>query len=354
MGRVTPALDLDRPIIGAPMAGGPSGPALVAAVSRAGGLGFLGAGYKTVDVMADQIRVVRASGVAFGVNVFAPNPVPISASDYAAYAARIAPDAARYGIDTASIELRDDDDQWYQKIDQLLADPVPMVTFTFGCPDASVITALRAAGTTVGLTVTSPAEAEYASSLGPDVLLVQSVAAGGHSGTFTPQRAVEPVALPDLIRAVQAVIAQSGRGDIVVIGAGGVADSADVRAAMAAGAAAVAVGTLLLLTDESEASAVHKAAISEAVSGETDVPRTVITRAFTGRPARALRNEFTDAHSAAAPLGYPALHHLTSPMRRAAAAAGDGQRVNLWAGTGHRSATTGPAADVVARLTKDL
>ena len=103
---------------------------------------------------------------------------------------------------------------------------------------------------------------------------------------------------------------------------------------------AALVGTLLLLTDESGASAPHRAALTDAPSRGTTV-----TRAFTGRPARGLRNGFIERYDALAPAGYPAVHHLTSPLRRAAAAAGDPELVNLWAGTGYRSARPGPAAE---------
>jgi nitronate monooxygenase len=105
------------------------------------------------------------------------------------------------------------------------------------------------------------------------------------------------------------------------------------------------VGTVLLRTDESGASPVYKAAMAERAEYET-----VVTRAFTGRPARALPNLFTQRYNAAAPSGYPAIHHLTSPLRRAAATAGDAERINLWAGTGHRHASSEPAASVLARL----
>jgi NAD(P)H-dependent flavin oxidoreductase YrpB (nitropropane dioxygenase family) len=105
------------------------------------------------------------------------------------------------------------------------------------------------------------------------------------------------------------------------------------------------VGTVLLRCDESAASAVHREAIADHRRGDT-----VVTRAFTGRPARALRNAFIDRYDADAPLGYPALHHLTSPLRRAAAAAGDPELVNLWAGTGFRDATAEPVATILSRL----
>ena len=130
-----------------------------------------------------------------------------------------------------------------------------------------------------------------------------------------------------------------------MIAAGGIADAAGVAAAIAAGADAVAVGTLLLRADEAGTSATHRAALADPARAGT-----VLTRAFSGRPARGIRNEFTDRYSAVAPYGYPALHYLTSPMRRAAAAAGDPERLHLWAGTGYRHATAEPAAAILRRL----
>ncbi len=120
-------------------------------------------------------------------------------------------------------------------------------------------------------------------------------------------------------------------------GAGGVDGPSRVRQLLAAGAEAVAVGTLLLRTDESGASATHRAALAD-----PRFTRTVITHAFTGRPARGLHNGFIERHEKRAPYGYPALHHLTRGLRAAAAAEGDADRVHLWAGTGFRSAPTGP------------
>jgi NAD(P)H-dependent flavin oxidoreductase YrpB (nitropropane dioxygenase family) len=105
------------------------------------------------------------------------------------------------------------------------------------------------------------------------------------------------------------------------------------------------VGTALLRSDESGASAVHQAAIADPGRGPT-----VLTRAFSGRPARGLQNTFTEKYSELAPLGYPALHHLTSGLRKAATAAGNPELAHLWAGTGYRNATTGPAATILTRL----
>jgi len=118
-----------------------------------------------------------------------------------------------------------------------------------------------------------------------------------------------------------------------------------VASALREGAAAVMVGTALLRSPESGAAPAFKEALVDpARSG------TVVTRAFTGRPARALRNAFITAHDGEAVAGYPAVHHLTSPMRRASAAAGDPERMNLWAGVGHETATTDSAATILRDL----
>ena len=321
------------------MAGGPSGPDLVSAVGRAGGLGFLAAGYKSAAAIAEQIVVVRATGVPYGVNLFAPNPVPVDPGEFRLYRERLLPLAQRLGVELSTTPVEDDDD-WSAKIDLLLRDPVPVVSLTFGLPAASVISSLSAQGTAVLLTVTSAAEAREAAALGPAALIVQSADAGGHLGTLTPGQPPAPMTLPDLLRALRTVTT------LPLIGAGGVGSASDVADALQAGASAVAVGTALLLTDESQATPVHRAALVD--PGRTSV----VTRAFSGRPARGLRNGFTDAFSALAPLGYPALHHLTSSLRKAAAAGGDPESVNLWAGTGWRTAAAGPAADVVTALSR--
>jgi nitronate monooxygenase len=343
-----PATLLDRlgvrlPFVGAPMAGGPGGLDLVAAVGRAGGLGFLAAGYRQPDDFARQLTDARTLGVPYAVNVFSPNPLPVDRDQYAGYRQRLAEDADRLGVELPAGEPVEDDDHFADKVDLLLREPVPMVSFTFGLPPARVVAELQRAGTAVLLTVTSADEARLADELRPDGLLVQSFQAGAHYGTFDPRRLPPQLALTDLLPAVRAV---SG---LPLIGAGGIAEPTDAVAAVTAGAIAIAAGTALLRTPESGASAVHKAALADPARTAT-----VLTRAFTGRPARGLRNGFTDRHGEAAPFGYPAVHHLTGPLRRAAAAAGDAERLHLWAGVGFRRATDRPAGEVVAELTRLL
>ncbi|MEV5544382.1 nitronate monooxygenase [Saccharopolyspora shandongensis] len=343
MAEILSALGLSAPIVAAPMAGGPTTPRLVIAAAAAGGAGVLAGGYKSAEALAAQIDEVRAAGVPFGVNLFAPNPVPVDRTSYERYRSAIQPEADRLGVDLTGIPLTEDDDAWRDKVDLLLADPVPLATFVFGIPDRAVVRALQTVGTVVGQTVTSVAEAEQSAAAGVDLLLVQGAAAGGHSGTLTPDRLPVEKPLADLVREV------AGVTRLPIFAAGGIAQGGDVADVLQAGAAAAVVGTVLLRSDESGASATHRAALTQAAAGHT-----LLTRAFTGRPARALRNTFTDRFTATAPTGYPALHHLTSPLRKAAAAAGDPERLHLWTGTGYPHATAEPAADILKRLTAHL
>jgi len=320
------------------MAGGPTTPALVAAAARSGGMGFLAAGYKTAEQLEKQVTEVRTVAPVFGVNLFAPNPVAVDPAAYRRYAEALRPLAERYGV-TLPPEPVEDDDQWEQKLDLLRHDPVPVVSFTFGIPSRQVIAALKSHGSVVAQTVTNAAEARAAVDAGVDMLAVQGWAAGAHSATLTPSRFPEAVPTAALVAMIKDVTS------LPVIAAGGLATPAQVAEVINAGAQAVMVGTALLRTAESGASAAHQAAIADRSRNET-----VLTRSFSGRPARGIRNRFIDEYDAIAPSGYPALHHLTSPIRKAAAAAGDPEAVHLWAGTGYKQAAAGQAADVLRAL----
>jgi NAD(P)H-dependent flavin oxidoreductase YrpB (nitropropane dioxygenase family) len=332
------------PLIAAPMAGGPSTPELVLAAAEAGGLGFLAGGYKKPDQLSGQIAEVRA-GVArfgvnmFGVNLFAPNPVPIDSDAFTEYAEALRELAATYDINLQDVEALEDDDDWEDKVGMLVDDPVPVVSFMFGLPRAEVVRRLQKAGSLVVQTVTSPGEAEQAAALGADGLVVQSYKAGGHSGTLTPATPVEQVPLTDLLARVRSKV------NLPLWAAGGVSTPDTVREALNHGAEAVVVGSVLLRSPESGASKPYKTALADEYRTET-----IVTRAFSGRPARGLRNRFVERFHSLAPSGYPAVHHLTSPIRKAAAAAGDPETINIWAGTGYRDATEEPAADILRRL----
>lgn len=329
------------PLVAAPMAGGPSTVALATAVAGAGGFPFLAGAYRAPDALAADVAAVRATGAPFGVNLFAPHDARIDSAELRRYARALQPVADRYGIDLSAEPLVEDDDGWRDKLDLLLADPVPVVSVTFGLPQRAEVAALRRAGTSVLVTVTTVDEARAAADLGADGLVAQGSSAGGHSGTHDAAREITHVPTEDLVRAVAPATG------LPVVAAGGVDGPDAVTALLRAGATAVAVGTLLLRTDESGASQLHQDALVDPA-----FPGTVVTRAFTGRPARGLRNAL--AERPGAPTGFPAVHHLTRRLRAAAAAAGDAQHVHLWAGTGHRSAVTGPAATVVQDLARAL
>jgi NAD(P)H-dependent flavin oxidoreductase YrpB (nitropropane dioxygenase family) len=337
-------LDADLPITAAPMAGGPTTPALVTAVTGAGGFAFLAAGYLAPDALQADIDAVRPAG-SFGVNLFVPQRdasgalVSVDPVAFAAYAEALTDEGAALGVQLNREPVNDDDDAWPGKLALLTADPVPVVSLTFGLPPAADITALRRAGTIVLATVTTAGEAREAEAAGVDGLVVQGPRGGGHSGTFDPTRIPGSQPTLEILQAVRATTA------LPLIAAGGVDGPDAVAELLQAGAESVAVGTLLLLADEGGTSITHRVALSDPRFDET-----VITRAFTGRPARGLRNAFIGRYEPIAPVGFLAIHHLTRELRRAAARNHDPERLHLWAGTGYRQARPGPAAAIIRQL----
>ena len=330
--------DLSVPVIGAPMAGGPSTPALAAAVSDAGGLGFLAAGYLTAEKLADDIAAARAlTGHPLGVNLFAPSPSIAVPSEIASYRAQLEPLAAHYGVEVGP--ARSDDDAWAAKLDVVSQLKPEAVSFTFAFPSADEVRRLRELGISTVMTVTSADEARTAVGLGVDVVAVQGPEAGGHRGTTTPDTVPPDQPLDELLSAVLRVV------DVPVIAAGGLATAQDVDRVLHGGARAAQVGTALLLTDEAGTNAAYRAALQS-----EDFADTVVTRVFSGRYARGLRNDFTRRFEDVSVFGYPEVHYMTSTIRRAAVAAGDPHGTNCWAGTGFKRITGGTAGDVVAAL----
>lgn len=339
--------DLARyPIVQAPMAGGASCPQLAAAVIEAGGLGFLAAGYKTPEAMYEEIKQLRGlTGRPFGVNLFMPQP-PSDPAAVAVYADRVAGEASRYQTVLGDPESGSDD-AYDAKLAILLNDPVPVVSFTFGCPTRAVLDAFARVGTRTIVTVTSPVEAETAQWAGADAVCVQGVEAGGHQGGFRNDPADDaPGAVLGLLSLV-ALVRETVQ--IPIIAAGGLMRGSQIAAVLAAGAAAGQLGTAFLVCPESGANARHKAAMTDPLFGRTE-----LTRAFSGRPARGLVNRFIRDHGPYAPAAYPQLHHLTSGLRKAAAKEGDPQAMALWAGQGHRLARELPAARLVETLAVEL
>ncbi|MGB0436425.1 MAG: nitronate monooxygenase [Mycobacterium sp.] len=332
--------DLAIPVLVAPMAGGPSTPALAAAGTNAGGLGFVPAGYLTAQVFAERLEAAqRMTTGPIGANLFAPQPSAAKPAAIAAYANTLAGEAKRYAVTLG--EPRFDDDSWESKLEVLLELRPAVASFTFGLPGVDERRRLTEAGVTTVGTVTTLAEAQLAADCGVDAIVAQGPSAGGHRGTFDATALPSEESLDELLASIVADL------DIPVVAAGGLMDGRDVRRMLQSGAVAAQLGTAFLLADEAGSSLVHRSALRDQQFSET-----VVTPAFSGRYARGLRNRFVDDHGADAPLGYPEVHHLTSPLRAASVRAGDPQAAGLWAGTGYRRAQAAPAATIIETLAR--
>ncbi|MGW1464187.1 nitronate monooxygenase [Streptomyces sp. NPDC002308] len=334
-------------------AGGTSSPRLVAAVADAGGLGFLAAGYKSAEEMRQEIDQVRAATDGpFGVNLFMPQPPPADPGAAAAYRDRLAAEADIYGTplgdpdpEGGGPDGHDGSDGYDAKVAALLAEPVPVVSFTFGCPDRDTLDAFARAGTYTIVTVTTAEEARDAQWAGADAVCAQGVEAGGHQSTHhdDPRADHTGIGLLTLVTQVRETV------QLPVVAAGGLMRGAQIAAVLAAGADAAQLGTAFLACPESGAHPLHKQALTSPM-----FVRTALTRAFSGRPARGLVNRFVREHDPYAPAAYPQVHRVTAGLRKAAARAGDAQSMALWAGQGHRMARELPAGELVELLAAEM
>jgi nitronate monooxygenase len=323
--------DLGVPVVQAPMGGGLSTPELAAAVAGAGGLGFLAAGYESAEGLAAEIAATRELTDRFGVNLFVPGP-RAEPDLYGAYVEGLRQTAGATEVG----EPRWSDDEWGAKLELLCAEPVTVVSFTFGCPSAEAVKSVKESGAEAWATVTTPEEARQAAAVGVDALIVQGHEAGAHQGSFDDEVAGEAIGLLALLQLVAA------ETELQLVASGGIATGAGLAGVLAAGAIAAQIGTAFLLCPEAGTSKPHREALR---TGDA----TEITRAFTGRRARGIVNRFLAEHRDA-PSAYPEIHYATAPIRAAARKRGDGEVLNLWAGQAHALAREEPAADVVARL----
>lgn len=333
--------ELDSPVVGAPMAGGVSTPSLVAAVSEAGGLGMLAAGYRTPEQLAaDLVDTGDLTNRPFGVNLFVPHRLDRGALEpgVSAYREALLPVAERLGVERGT-PAWDDTDHWADKVALVEALAPAVVSCTFGVPDREVIERWQAVGCEVHITVTSAAEAAAAEARGADALILQGREAGGHRGTHDPQAEPEPI---DHLGLLESIAPTTG---LPLVAAGGITAAGDVRRALAAGAVAVQIGTALLLTPESGASRTYRAALRDAALTER-----VVTRAFSGRAAGAVRNRFVDNFEPLAPSAFPVIDQISKPLRAAAARSGDVHGIHIWAGAGWRACQEVPAGQVVQEL----
>ena len=336
---------LSVPLVQAPMAGGPSTPMLAAAVTGAGGLGSLAAGYLSAESLARDISEFRGlSSGPVAVNIFTPETRRPFAADVESYRT-----ALRSWTDTGVISgavppVSDYSDDMYQEKLAVVMDRRPeVVTFTFGLPEVVTIERLHEVGVLVGATVTTVREGTAAHANGVDLLIAQGIEAGGHRAQFDQAAPSEPISTADLVSGLAAAT------PLPVIAAGGVDGPDAAQELLHRGADAVQLGTLFLTTDEAGTKPTHRRALVEASVGGRST-ETTLTRAFTGRPARALSNRFTREMDASAVVGYPQVHLLTGGIRSAAAESDDPELLNLWSGTGVGGCRQESAASLVARF----
>jgi nitronate monooxygenase len=331
---------LTSPVVLAPMAGGPGTVDLAVAVAESGGFPLLAGAYVTPDRLAADIEDFRSrSSSPFGVNVFAPSPDEPGMQPAArAYAARLAPWAAAAGVGLG--EPTYDDDSFAAKVALLDRTRPHLVSFSFGWPPATVVDRLQQQGIRVWVTINEATEVAWAETLAVDGLVAQGWEAGGHRGGPVDGGAPQPPVrqLVDQVRRLS---------DLPLIAAGGVTDGVHAARLLAAGADAVAFGTAYLDAEEAGTAEVHRHALH-------DRPETVVTRCFTGRSARALRNGWTDLFGDSAPAAYPHVHHVTAPLRAHGRATGEADLVHLWAGTGHASARRAPAGVITRDLLSEI
>ena len=329
--------DLSIRVLAAPMAGGLSTPELAAAVSNAGGLGFLAGDLSSAEELADAILAARklTSG-AVGVNLLVPQQAVANEDQLSAFESALAPEAERYGVPVGE---PCHDDEWDAKLDVVCDLRPEVVSFTFGSPSEEQSRRLHGLGILNLATVTTVREALIAVSYGVDAVVAQGPEAGGHRATFDAIAAPPDDALDDLVSALAYCFV------CPVVAAGGLGTPRDVSRLRDAGATAVQLGTALLLADEAGTNPVHRAALRD-----PQFTQTVVTRAFTGRYGRALRNRFTDEHEPEAIFGFPQVAMMTAPIQATAVELGDPHGAALWAGAAFHHAKAAPAADIVREL----
>jgi nitronate monooxygenase len=329
------------------MAGGPGTPELAAAVSNAGGLGSLGAAYLRPEEILHSIRRTQAlTSRPFAVNLFAGGYAADAKADPAPMLELLSGIHESLGLPPAVIPVLPPD-PFREQLEAVLEARPAVFSFTFGIPGRDVFSLLRSRGIAIVGTATTAGEARLLVEAGVDAVVAQGAEAGAHRGTFAVP--FEAAMVPTLH------LVQEIADFAPVIASGGIMDGRDLATMLAHGAIAAQLGTAFLTCPESGASPAYKRALLCAVSDRAAGGATVITRAFSGRPARGLANTFTGllAGNESAILPYPLQNALTRPMRAAAAAQGNAAFLSLWAGQGVARSRQMPAGELAAKLVKE-
>ncbi len=339
--KLTKLLNIQLPIIQAPMAGGPTTPELVAAVSNAGGLGSLGAGYlDPEEIRKIIIKIKSLTDKPFAVNLFIPEPHHATKQQmqlmiktlkklYPKFAREINPVFAPFVFPFA------------EQLQVIIAEKVPVFSFTFGIPAAQWIKKLKLAKIKLMGTATNLPEALALQKAGIDVIAAQGCEAGGHRGTFLG-RAEEA-----LIGSFALIPQIADHTKVPIVASGGIMDARGILAALILGATGVQMGTAFLACTESGAHAKFKKTI---LQNKQD--NTVLTRAYSGRLVRAIKNKFTTAMEAYQKqiLDYPIQNSLTRSLRAAAAKKGLTDIMSMYSGQAAYLSQDLPAAELLRRL----
>ncbi len=339
-------LGIEHPIIQAGMAGGVTTPELVAAVSNAGALGTLGAGYMTIEQMNEHLTAIKnlTSG-HFGVNLFVPEDTHVTNEELNKANDLLEPFRKELGIAPPSNIKVSDHRLFEQQIDLLLEHKVSVCSFTFGIPTEEIIHRLKRAGIIVIGTATTVEEALINEKAGMDAIVVQGSEAGGHRGAFNDSSETPMIGTMSLIPQVVDQV------KIPVIAAGGIGDRRGVLAALILGAQAVQMGTAFVTCVESGAHPLHKEAILKSRGNDT-----VLTSVFSGKSARGIKNEFIEkmeSHIDCIP-DYPIQNALTSPIRKEAAKQGRSEWMSLWAGQSCQLSRVETVKELMARISLDI
>ncbi len=327
------------------MAGGPSTPELVAAVSNAGGLGSLGAAYLTPAEITQAVARIRdLTDQPFAINLFTGGGAPGCKLDPAPMLELLSEVHARFKIALPQLPPLPLD-PFAEQLEAIIQARPAAFSFTFGIPPAIAIARLKALGIFILGTATTVEEARMLDQAGVDAIVAQGSEAGAHRGTFAGPFETSMVPTLDLVSGIAAA------SKLPVIASGGLMDGRDIALALERGASAAQLGTAFLACPESGASEAYKRAILNAGKDTT-----IITRAFSGRPARGLANDFIArvAERDQIILPYPIQNALTRPMRTAAAKQGDAGYLSLWAGQGVARARALPAAGLVRCLVEEM
>jgi len=341
-------LEVDRPIVQAPMAG-VSTPAMAAAVSNAGALGSIGVGATNAAGALEMIKAVRErSRRSLNVNVFCHRPAKADAAVEAAWVERLRPEFARFGVEPprrlAEIykSFVEDDDM----LAMLVAERPKVVSLHFGVPAPERIQALRQAGVVLLGSATNVLEGQLLEAAGVQAVVAQGFEAGGHRGVFDPGAPDDRLGTMALTRLLVRALG------VPVIAAGGIMDGAGIAAALRLGASAAQLGTAFVACAESLADAGYRASLmSEAAS------HTVMTRAISGRPARCLANRFTALGARISPAdipAYPIAYDAGKALNAAGKSAGEAGFGAQWAGQGAPLARAMPAGELVAKLAAEM